>query len=152
MAEKTGTFRFSAQPRRGPAGLAMAPLVDIVLLLVCFYLLTTQLVRGRSDPAVELPVMAAAAGATRHPAELVVNLRADGRVTVGGRAMAVEDLAGMLGAELARAIRERKRFRVVVRADRRQPFGGLDEVLGACEAAGLPGVVFRIGRGQGGAP
>ena len=143
MGEQAATFDFSP-PRRGrPAALQMAPLIDIVFLLICFYLLVAQLIRTQKDPAVDLPVMVYASSAAEAPAELVVNLRADGSVTVGGRAVADGELPRLIHAELARAVEAGTPLRVVVRADRRQRYGKLDELLRLCKQAGLSKVVFR---------
>lgn len=143
MLDKARTFDFAPQRKDRSAGLQMAPLIDIVFLLICFYLLVAQLIRSQKDPTVELPAMPHAASRKELPAEVVVNLRADGAVTVDSRPVALAALPALLQGELARAVRDGQPFRVVVRADRRQRFGRLDDVLQACKTAGLGGVVFR---------
>jgi biopolymer transport protein ExbD len=143
MLEAGNTLEFApGQPNR-PAALPMAPLIDIVFLLICFYLLVAQLIRSQKDPAVELPAMAHARSQRELPAEVVVNVRADGAIVVNGRAVSLAGLPGLLRGELDRARRDGKPFRVVVRADRRQQFARLDEALRACKRAGLAKVVFR---------
>jgi biopolymer transport protein ExbD len=54
-----------------------------------------------------------------------------------------EMLPALLRAELTRAADGGEPFRVVVRADRRQRFGRLDEVFRLCRRAGLGRVIFR---------
>jgi len=123
--------------------LQVAPMVDIVFLLICFFMLASQLVQGQKDPEVLLPEMKNPLSAAEAPAEVTVNLRADGAVTVDGRALATESLTALLAGEADRARRAARPLRVVVRADRRQRFAALDDVLGACRKAGLSQVVFR---------
>ena len=135
------SFAPADAPRR--AGLAVAPLVDIVFLLVCFFMLTSQLIQTQKDPAVVLPAMASPDALRELPSEITVNLRADGAVTVGGRQRTVVELSAVLADHLARARADGRAARVVVRADERQTFGRLDEVLDACRSAGLAQVVFR---------
>jgi len=131
-----------AEPAASPR-IQVAPLVDIVFLLVCFFMLTSQLIQRHKDPAVELPVMTSPDAAHEVPAEVTVNLRPDGALSVGGRRIAVDDLDGILAAHLARAQRRGEALRVVVRADRRQRFARLDEVLDVCRRVRLPQIVFR---------
>jgi len=123
--------------------LQVAPLVDIVLFLICFFMLASELVRSQKDPAVELPQMTSPQGASEAPAEVTVNLRADGAITVDGRTVALDLLPGLVASQAAHAQQDGRPFRVVVRADRRQRFAALDDVMSACRKAGLAQVVFR---------
>jgi biopolymer transport protein ExbD len=143
MNPAEGAMSFTrAQPREAP-GLQVAPMVDCVFLLICFFTFTNQLIQSQKDPAVELPVMASPLAATELPAEITVNLRRGGAVTVGGATVSLGDLAALLAASARRAEAERQPVRVVVRADRGLAFARLDDVLDVCRKAGLPMVVFR---------
>lgn len=123
--------------------LQVAPMIDIVFLLVCFFMLASQLVQSQKDPEVILPEMKNPLSTAEAPAEVTVNLRADGAITIDGQPVPLESLAGLVAGEAQRARREARPLRVVVRADRRQRFAALDDVLGACRKAGLGQVVFR---------
>jgi biopolymer transport protein ExbD len=92
--------------------------------------------------------MASPAVTREAPAEVTVNLRADGALTVDGRPVAMEDLSGVLGVRVAARPSTAAPPRVVLRADRRQRFGDLDKVLEACCKAGLAAVVLRT-QGEG---
>ena len=129
--------------------LQMAPLIDIVFLRICFYLFVAQLISGQKDRSVELPVMVSPAARAELPAELVVNVREDGVVTVGGRVVALGHLAAILTGESVPGRQRGPAVRVVVRADRRQPFGNLDDVLAVCRECGVTQVVFRTRQGEG---
>jgi len=143
MTETPDALNFvPAVPRTSPR-FQVAPLVDIVFLLVCFFMLTSQLIQTHKDPEVDLPIMTSPGAAREVPAEVTVNLRPDGTLSVGGRRIVVDDLAGVLTAHLARARRRGEAVRVVVRADRRQRFARLDEVLDVCRSIRLPQIVFR---------
>ncbi|KPJ75238.1 MAG: hypothetical protein AMS14_03965 [Planctomycetes bacterium DG_20] len=143
MNETRDALNFTpAEPRAGHR-LQVAPLVDIVFLLVCFFMLTSRLIQTHKDPEVELPIMTSPDAASEVPAEVTVNLRPDGALSVGGRRVAIDDLAGVLTGHLDRGRRQGEAVRVVVRADRRQRFARLDEVLEVCRRIRLPQVVFR---------
>jgi biopolymer transport protein ExbD len=122
--------------------LQMAPLIDIVFLLICFYLLVSQLIQHQKDPAVQLPAMAQRTTDVETPAEIVLNLRADDGVTVEGRTIPIDRLAEFLSAQ-RRGIADESRLRVVIRADRRQRFGLLAKVQHACRQAGIDRHILR---------
>ena len=80
---------------------------------------------------------------TEEPAELILNLRADGSINVDGAILAPSQLAPLLTGELAKAGQTGLDLRVVVRADRQGRFDRLNEVLKTCRGCGLSQVVFR---------
>jgi biopolymer transport protein ExbD len=146
MTDKTRTMQFAPAAAPDQAGLNVAPLIDIVFLLIGFYLLVAQLITHQKDLSVQLPAMASPAGREESPAEFVINVRDDGTITVGGRPAALPDLRAMLADQLARTRGAEQPLRVVVRADRRGRAGKLDEVLQACREVGLQRIVFRSAR------
>jgi biopolymer transport protein ExbD len=141
------TMDFGAGASDFVVKIQVAPLVDTVLFLIWFYLLVGQLVMYQKDPTVELPRMDSPLAQTELPAEVVVNLRQDGLITVSGQAVATAALAPLIAAEMAKARQAGQELRVVVRPDRRQRFARLDEVLQSCRRAGLTQVVFRAKEG-----
>lgn len=142
-------LRFEQVTEHEPVALQVAPMVDIVLFLICFFMLASEMVQGQKDRMVELPCMKSPLAAVETRAEVIVNLRPDGAVTVQGELLALDSLAGLLAGESQAARREGRPLRVVVRADRRQRFAVLDDLLGACRRAGLQQVVFRATEEEG---
>lgn len=136
-------LNFVGPSDEGGVSLQVAPLIDIVFQLICFYLLVGQLMGVQKDPSVSLAVMANPAVAVEQPAELVINLRQDGSLVVGGQPIQAQHLARLLVDDHRRAEQEGQPWRVVVRADRRQRSGNLDAVLEACRQAGVDRIVFR---------
>jgi len=143
MSQSPTTMRFTPLDAGPGARLQLAPLVDIVFLLISFFMLTSQLIQAQKDRAVELPVMKSPEGERELPAEVTINLREDGRLTVDGEGIAPEGLGGVLAGHVARAREAGETPRVVVRADRRQRFAKLDDVLNVCRQLGLGQVIFR---------
>jgi biopolymer transport protein ExbD len=138
---------FSAGAYEYQAKLQLAPVIDLVLFLIWFYLLVGQLVVNQKDAEVQLPSMTRAVAGKELPAEIVINLRQDGLITVAGQEVRGASLVELLQRELAKAKQEGQELRVVVRADRRQRFGLLDEVLRTCRSAGVEQVAFRAAEG-----
>lgn len=148
MNGEPAAIRFAPPEGDRGVGLQVAPMVDIVFLLICFFTLTTRLVQAQKDPAVELPVMVSPEAEKELPTDLTINLRPDGTVTVDGQEVTPAGVGGVVSARLDRARSAREHVRVVVRADRRLRFARLDEVLDACRRAGAAHVVFRALGGE----
>ncbi len=132
----------------GRPQIGMAPLVDIVLLLICFYLLVMQSMQARTDDKILLPEMVNNQTSELQPAELVININVDGDVTLNGRAVNIDDLPNVLTTERLRAAEAGQAINAVVRADGRQQFGVMDQALNACREAGLGIVTIRATEGR----
>ncbi len=128
--------------------IGMAPLVDIVLLLICFYLLVMQSMQSRVDDRIELPSMANNQTSEVAPAELVVNIDTSGEINLNGERVELGGLGDYLLAERGRAEITGAQLNVVIRADGRQSYGLLDAALNACRDAGLPGATIRATEGR----
>jgi len=148
MTRKPEALNFEPDLPPRQAGLPAAAMAGLVFLMIGTFVLVARMTEVRKDPAVELPAMAGPTVTREAPAEVTVNLRADGALTVDGRPMSMEDLPGVLGARVAERPSTAAPPRVVLRADRRQRFGDLDRVLEACRKAGLAAVVLRA-QGEG---
>jgi biopolymer transport protein ExbD len=106
----------------------MAPLIDMVFLLLIFYIVSTSFVR---EQVVDLqrPRSALASPVAGH--WLPVALTADGQVVVDNRPIAIGDQAAVSAALAASGTRH-----VVVQVDHRAPTGLLLQVIDTCTAAG----------------
>lgn len=128
--------------------IGMAPLVDIVLLLICFYLLVMQSMQARTDDRIELPKMMNNMTTEVAPSELVVNITSEGALDLNGEPVEPGDLQSLLQREKLRASAAGQGLNVVVRADGRQRYGMLDRALAACRDAGLGVVTVRAAEGK----
>lgn len=118
-------------------GLNLTPLVDVVFLLLVFFLAATTLAREEVELDLRLPEArsGAAPGADR---ALVVNVFADGRIVVDGRELTLEALRQRLAAAWQR---DRDQA-VLVRGDHAAQFGIGLQVLDACRLARIQKVDF----------
>lgn len=134
----------------GDAGprIGMAPLVDIVLLLICFYLLVMQSMQARTDDQIILPMMANNQTSELTPAELIVNITAEGVMSLNGLAVEPRELRGLLQREQQRVADTGQGLNVVLRADGRQRYRMLDAAMKACREAGLSTVTIRATEGR----
>jgi len=124
-------FRTGARSRWTGAVIDLTPLIDIVFLLLLFFLLTAA---PAPDPTldVELPAAASASRPTT-AREVTVVLKADGAIHYES---AIVDLPG-LEDRLRRLAGEDPRARVVLRGDRASRYDLFVAILEATSGAGL---------------
>ena len=148
MADTVKRIQFTSPDIRRETTLQMAPLVDIVFLLICFYLLVTQLITHQSDPAVKLPTMTSAMAGRPNPAEVVVNLRATGELVMDGRVVTLDQVRSLLADSMVAARATDQPVRVVIRADREQRYAALDELFTICRELTIRDVILRAQEGE----
>jgi biopolymer transport protein ExbD len=125
--------------RPGPVGaeeprIEIAPLIDVIFLLLLFFVLTTTFATQRTLD-VALPE-AGAADPLPDDGALVVALQADGRIRHEGTFVSLDDLSERLAA----AAREDPERTLELHADQDVPHGRVVAVMDAARRAGL----FRV--------
>lgn len=148
-------------PKPTSMTLNLAPMVDVMMCLIIFFLLGSSLVKEETRP-VQLPYAQAAANLDRSTlgARVVVNVRPsasgsgaeyvvagwDGRQIVE-HTYTAEQLDAYLRAKGAAAADDRVELRCVVRADREVSFRDVEAVLRGCGSAKIARVVFSANAG-----
>jgi biopolymer transport protein ExbD len=117
----------------GAVTIELAPIIDMVFLLLIFFLVATTFHQTEREMQIALPVATAAGPISSTMREIVINVDEAGEVIVGGRRMADEDLRGLIDAAVA-ANPEQK---VTVRGDRRTTYANVVRVLDVCKGAGV---------------
>jgi len=118
----------------------IAPLVDVVFLLVIFFAVSTTFLET-AGLKLELPTSSSTA--TREPLELTVLLAADGTLSYEGRVVAQAELREALRADLG----ESERKIVVLRADTSTPHGEVVRVMDLIREAGAEGLTVAARTG-----
>jgi biopolymer transport protein ExbD len=143
---------FGAEEESTSVRVPLAPMIDIVFLLVGFFMLTAQIVGDERDLTVDLPEVNHRHQSDESPGDLVINLRTSGEITVGGDVVSRLDLPDIILSRVEAAISVGERPSIVIRADKSQSFKALDEILGVCEDVGVTPVVLRALPPPGSAP
>jgi biopolymer transport protein ExbD len=112
----------------------LTPVIDVVFLLLIFFLVATRFDREEKDLEVKLPDVTHAAPVTM-PSEITVNVTDKGEYIVMGKTLDDPSLAALL-RELA--VKNLRQQRVRIRADERVPFRYPARVVSMCQAEGLP--------------
>jgi biopolymer transport protein ExbD len=113
----------------------VAPLIDIVFILLIFFLVTTTFVRDRGVPVTR---PAAAHAAVLEPEAVRIHLTAEGRLFLAGQPVTVARLPERVGGMLA----QRPQAAVVIVPDEQVPAGRLVAVLDAARAGGARDVAL----------
>lgn len=117
-------------------GLNLTPMIDIVLLLVIFFMVGTQFAENERQYDIELPTVSEAQPLTSLPDEIVVNVDREGGFVVNGELRTIEQLE-----EDLRAARSRYADQVVViRGDGTGPYQNVMTVLNLCRRAQITNV------------
>lgn len=111
----------------------MTPVIDIVFLLLTFFLIATTFQRAEREMSIALPFAASSGPVSAALRELVVNVTADGRLIVGGRETSAEDLRAMV----AGAVGANPDQKVTVRGDRDAAYASIVKALDICKASGI---------------
>ena len=125
------TFAPDRRPR-APA-LALTSMLDVIFLLLCFFVTASVFSQWESEISIRLPDARTAEAPERLPGEIIVNLAKDGSIRVNGAGLALADLE----ARLKRISSFYPGQPVIIRADRETPYGALVGTIDACRAGGV---------------
>lgn len=132
MSPRLGGVRI--EKGRSGSGLEMTPLIDVVFLLMIFFLVSSKLEEDDRAIDVVLPQASAAKPLTVRPREFVVTIDRDGRLHAGSRPVTPEELDGLLRQAVAD---NPFRQKVTVRADQETAHKHVVAVMDACVRAGI---------------
>lgn len=114
-----------------PSALALTSMLDVIFLLLCFFVTASVFSQWESEISIQLPAAATAEQPSRLPGEIIVNLAKNGDVTVNGKMLALSDLE----SRLARISKFYPGQPVIIRADRDVKYESLVKVIDTCRAA-----------------
>lgn len=122
-----------------PIPLQLAPLIDILLLLLLFFIITMNFAKQETE--IEIAVPAAEEGkenTDRTYGEIVVNVKKDGTITMEGQTLTEEQLLNKL--KLIASVQ--KDQAVILRSDENSLYKFTINVLDVCQKAGIWNVSF----------
>ena len=130
----------SRQPE--PAAMQLAPMIDIVFLLLIFFIVTWQFSRSETELSVSVPTAEEGAEPERQRGEIIINVLADNSIRVEGSNV---DLA-QLHDKLAKIAREFENQPVRIRGDGKVAYQRIVEVIDTCQKAGIWNISFATQR------
>jgi len=119
----------------------LTSLLDVVFLLLIFFMVATNFTSREIDQQVRLPESeTGATGRSRGPDQLILNVREDGSVVVDGARLDEDALRRRL-REWRAAAADRP---TVIRGDGRTSYQSVMRVMGICKAEGVQNVGFAV--------
>lgn len=124
-------MKFRTDNRSKAPALAMTSMLDVIFLLLCFFVTVSVFSQWESEISIKLPNAKTAQEPERLPGEIIVNLTRDGKVRVNGGDMPL----GELKMRLAKISKFYPGQPVIIRADREVKYERLVEVIDTCREA-----------------
>jgi biopolymer transport protein ExbD len=115
-------------------GLEMTPMIDVVFLLMIFFLVASKLDEDDRSIEVVLPQASAAKPLTSRPREFVINIDREGRLFAGATPVSQEELATLLRQAAADNPQGQT---VILRADEDTAHKFVVAAMDACVQAGI---------------
>ncbi len=113
--------------------LEMTPLIDIVFLLLIFFLVATTFHQTEREMQIALPHAAFSGPISTALREIIINVDAEGAIIVSGRTIE----PGVLLALVENAIEANPDQKVTLRGDRDTAYANIVRVLDVCKSAGV---------------
>jgi biopolymer transport protein ExbD len=138
-------MNFRRQIKPDAVGFQLAPMIDVVFLLLCFFMTSQIFAQWETEIDITLPTAETGQIPERLPGEIIVNIRADGGLVVNAQPVTEEQLASMLNrvADLFPG------QPVLIRADRRTAYEHVIRVLDLCRQSDIWNISFATGVPEG---
>jgi biopolymer transport protein ExbD len=114
--------------------LSLTPLIDVVFLLLIFFLVATRFAQEDRELDVVLPVASEAKPMTVQPREVFVNIDHEGNYFVDGKTLTGDEVEAVLRQA---ATDNPVNQSVIIRADRRVPLDFAVFVMNLCNKVGI---------------
>ena len=124
--------------------LQMAPLIDIIFLLLIFFMAASIFYQLETEIDITVPAAKESKDIRRAPGEIIINIRKDGTVVVNQRTLSDSQLENMLH-RISRLYRGQP---VIIRADRNTYHKDVIKVLDICAGADIWNVSFATMKEQ----
>jgi biopolymer transport protein ExbD len=125
-----------------PVSIQLAPMIDILLLLLSFFIINYQFSKSETELNVSVPTAQEGAEPERVRGEIIINIVADGSIRVEGLAVDRQQLRDKLSA-IAKQFQNQP---VRIRGDGAVPYQRIVEIIDTCQTAGIWNISFATQR------
>ncbi|MFM2176661.1 MAG: hypothetical protein RL015_759 [Verrucomicrobiota bacterium] len=132
-------MNFRKQHSIEPTPMQLAPLVDVLFLLVIFFAVTSQY--AKNEQVMDISVPAADEGKnkeSRNVGEIIINIKTEGEIVVNGQELTEEELL----SKLKNIVVIYKDQAVILRGDEVMDYKHVIRVLNTCQKAGIWNIAF----------
>lgn len=125
----------AVKPMKPAVGsLSITPLIDVVFLLLIFFLVATRFAEEEREIDIELPTASEAMPLTAEPREMFININREGKFFIEGKFRNVEDVEQILRQA---ATNNPLTQTVVVRADKQADWQHVLTAIDLCKKVGI---------------
>ena len=122
----------------------MTPMIDVVFLLIIFFLVSSHLARQESQMELELPVATSGEDdINQQIPRVTINVKSDGSLWLAGRPIATDQLKARLQAAREK---EGDDIEVRIRSSRSAPYSTVEPIMLACTSSRIWNVTFAVYR------
>lgn len=133
-------FRKHAEPRI--LGFMIAPMVDVLMVLLVFFIVTWNFALSENELDVRVPSATKANEPQPYVGQVVINVKANGTIVVNRQEKNAQELLDQL-KKLAQLYPDQA---VIVRGDEAVDYKHIVEVLDVCRQADIWNVAFATGK------
>ena len=129
-------FQTPTQPE--PKGFLIAPMVDILLVLLGFFMLTWTFARHETELDVQVTVAKEGKENRRSIGEVIINVKADGSLVMNRRTLSPQELQSTL-TRIAALYPDQA---IILRGDEKVDYGHIVQTLDICRSANIWNIAF----------
>ena len=121
-------------------GFQIAPMVDVLLVLLCFFILTWNFARKEMELSVKVPTAEHGHEPSLEVNQSVLNLKEDGTMVMNTKPITFEEL----GTKMKTLSEVNPNYAIILRGDENVPYKYVARVLGVCNGAGIWNVALPV--------
>jgi biopolymer transport protein ExbD len=136
-------MKIPTQTRNSTLQFNLTPMIDIVFLLIIFFLVASHLSSSENQEAIQLAKASGASyDAEESPRRIVVTIDSEGKLQVGTKFLTVAEFATQIRP--AAGEKPGRDLEVRLRADKRVRYEKVEPLLVECAKAGITQIKFNV--------
>ena len=126
-------MKFKIRNRSKAPQLALTSMLDVIFLLLCFFVTVSVFSQWESEISIKLPNAKSADVPERLPGEIIINLAEDGKITINSQALTLDEV----GERLKKVAKFFPGQPVIIRADKNVRYEPLVKLIDTCRASDI---------------
>ena len=130
------------------ARIDLTPMIDTVMFLLIFFMVTTTLGQKETDLGITLPGMMAQGGPVDMPDEQIIEVDAKGNVVLNGKLFEGKDMKGLVNTLVQyrqSSDSNKVKYMITIQAQDGANYERVIDVMNVCAGAGIKNVTFGPG-------
>ncbi len=137
-------MNFRSKNKSEPVGFQIAPMIDVVFLLLFFFMTSQLFSQWEAEIDLQLPLSETSEHRPRAHGEIILNVLQNGEVRVHGETLDPDSIRDLL----ARLVQQYPGQPVLIRADEQTPYREVVRVMDLCRLADVWNLRFAVLHGS----